>query len=153
MEDKLILTIIEEELIMAKQRIIQRLKLAKGLEQFEYKKETNVKNSLPENEKYRQTLLLIRQGMSQAEISRILKISQISVRRFVIWLINNGYLENEGKHELSQQEQNITALYDTGMTKREIAEKLGCTTQNVIYMINSAKSKGYRAKENCKEEL
>lgn len=145
------LEVIEKELDMAKQRILQKLnsnnEITKTVNQ-----PTGLK-PLPPNENYKKTLYWTQQGITQSEIARRLEITPISVRRYIIWLQNEGYLEKKTDVKLSKREQDVVKLKEKGFGLRKIASELKCSEQNVRYFLKSALSKGYEPKNNKEDDI
>jgi DNA-binding NarL/FixJ family response regulator len=108
---------------------------------------------LPPNENYKKTLCWTQQGITQSEIARRLEITPISVRRYIIWLQNEGYLEKKTDVKLSKREQDVFELKEKGFGLRKIASELKCSEQNVRYFLKSALSKGYEPKNNKEDDI
>ncbi|WP_195238813.1 sigma factor-like helix-turn-helix DNA-binding protein [Romboutsia sp. 1001285H_161024_C4] len=138
--------IINEEICEAKERIIERINsLNNGnLSNGDSEGDDFGRTPLPQNEKYEKTLKLIREGKSQSEVARSLNVSIQTVRRYVTWLIINGYISDENTSKLTDRELQVAKLiYDENKSLGEVAREMGCSLENIKLMNDNISSKGY----------
>ena len=138
--------IINEEISEAKERIIERLNNLNNSSLGNRGSEVDnfEKTPLPQNEKYEKTLYLIREGKSQSEVARSLNVSIQTVRRYVTWLIINGYISDENTSKLTDRELQVANLiYEGNKSLGEVAKEMECSLENIKLMNDNISSKGY----------
>lgn len=136
--------IINEEIEGLKERIISRISSKSDIDSQDSNQYKEAKTPLPQNEKYEKTLKLIYEGKSQSEISRMLGVSIQTVRRYVTWLIINGYVSDEQTSSLTEKEIEVANLiYEESKTLGEVAKEMSCSVENIKLINENISSKGY----------
>lgn len=136
--------IISEEIEGLKERIINRIISKVDIDSQDSNQYKEAKTPLPQNEKYEKTLKLIHEGKSQSEIARILGVSIQTVRRYVTWLIINGYVSDEQTSSLTKKEIEVANLiYKDSKTLGEVAKEMNCSVENIKLINDNISSKGH----------
>lgn len=142
MNVNIIKQIIDDELALAKKRILDRLSaLETGEEGIKPSK------PLPKNKNYETAWKLYRQGASHSEVSRELGTPMNNTKRYYNWLVIHGYLTAKPQALSEREKQVVQCLYEEGLSVTETARKLGISAPNVVQRRDNALRKGYTPPE------